>query len=177
MTPSKKTQKEAFQRRVGFKVDAKIPLFSIAGNLTEEGYEMLTETIDGILGHGVQLIVLNQKDKKYSDFFEKLVRTHSAQVAILENTAPEKKRLYNVADVAFVFEDNSEVVRSVWRAKAVPLTHLENVVIDYNPVEEAGNGFVYKKGDKWSFFVSFVRTCETYKFPYDWNTIIMGGVR
>ena len=29
MTPSKKIQKEAFQRKVGFRVDSKIPLFVI----------------------------------------------------------------------------------------------------------------------------------------------------
>jgi glycogen synthase len=146
MTPSKKTQKEAFQRRVGFKVDAKIPLFSVAGNLTEEGLEILSATIEGILGQGVQLITLAPKNKKHKEFFNVLTKTKSAQVAVLDDTATEKK-------------------------------HLESVVIDYNPVEEAGNGFVYKKGDKWSFYASFIRACESYKFPYDWNTIVMGGVR
>ncbi len=177
MTPSKKTQKEAFQRRVGFKVDARIPLFSVAGNLTDEGLEMLSETMGGILGQGVQLIALVQKDKKYIDFFNKLIKTNSAQVAMLDNTATEKKRLLNVADITFIFDDSSTIVKDVWKAKSVPLTYLKNVVIDYNLIEEVGNGFVYIKGDKWSFFTSFVRACESYKFPYDWNTIVMEGVR
>lgn len=177
MTPSKKTQKEAFQRRVGFKVDVKIPLFSVTGDLTNEGLTMLSETIEGILGQGIQLITLKSKDKKSSDFFNKLTKMHSAQVTVLDNTTAEKKRLLNVADVTLVFDDSSTLVKDVWKAKSVPLTYLKNVVTDYNPVEEAGNGFVYVKGDKWSFFGSLVRACESYRFPYDWNTIVMGGVR
>ena len=177
MTPSKKTQKEAFQRRVGFKVNAKIPLFSVVGSLTEEGLEMLSTTMEGILSQGVQIIAVDPKDKKSKDFFNKLTRLHSAQVAILDNIATEKKRLLNVSDVSFVFEKGSTLIKDIWKAKSVPLTYLENVVIDYNPVEEAGNGFLYKKGDKWSFYAAFIRAGESYRFPYDWNTIVMGGVR
>jgi glycogen synthase len=177
MTPSKKTQKEAFQRRVGFRVDAKIPLFCVGGDMAKEGFHILSTTIDGILGQGVQVVFVKQKNDDYSKFIAGLLKTSSAQVAVVDGNAAEVKRVFNVADVAMVFDDNSEAVKRAWKSKCVPLTHLGNVAIDYNPIEERGNGFVYRKGDAWSFFASFVRSCETYRFPYDWNTIVMGGVR
>jgi glycogen synthase len=177
MTPSKKTQKEAFQRRVGFKVDAKIPLFSIGGKVTEEGFDMISQTFEGMLGQGVQIVLMTPKDKKRKAFFEDLAKKYSAQVTLLDDNATEQKRLYNVSDVTFVFDNTGDAVKKAWKAKSVPLTHLSRVAIDYNPIEEAGNGFVYKEGDMWSFFTAFVRAHETYKFPYDWNTIIMNGVR
>ncbi|PIQ77122.1 hypothetical protein COV82_06000 [Candidatus Peregrinibacteria bacterium CG11_big_fil_rev_8_21_14_0_20_46_8] len=44
--------------------------------------------------------------------------------------------------------------------------------VDYNPIQEEGDGFYFVAPNQWEMFDAIVRARETYKFPYDWENLI-----
>lgn len=44
--------------------------------------------------------------------------------------------------------------------------------VDFNPLQETGNGFYFAKPTKWEMFAAVVRARETYQFPYDWENLV-----
>jgi len=44
--------------------------------------------------------------------------------------------------------------------------------VDYNPIQEVGDGFYFDQPLQWKMFDAVVRARETYKFPYDWENLI-----
>ena len=43
--------------------------------------------------------------------------------------------------------------------------------MEFNPLKESGNGFSCKRQTSWTLFATIVQVLETYKFPYDWETV------
>lgn len=177
MTPSKKTQKEAFQRKLGLKVENKMPLFVLPEDLKSQDVRLVLEVIDGFMELGLQVVMFEPKETALAAELASFAKKHSAQMAVLPRSEAQKKQLLSVSDVTLLFSEDPTFVNAAWKAKSVPVSPLGKVVVDYNPVAESGNGFVYSAGKKWSLFASCVRAYETYKFPYDWNTIVMNAVR
>lgn len=55
----------------------------------------------------------------------------------------------------------------------VPIAELDGEgTIEYNPLQEKGNGFYFASPTKWEIFAAVVKACETYQFPYDWENLV-----
>lgn len=88
-------------------------------------------------------------------------------------TQKEKNKIMKAAD--FIVDFTSDVV-SILKAGCIPIA-LQNgdSTVDYNPLQEKGNGFYFKNPTKWEVFATIVRALETYKFPFDWENLIRGA--
>lgn len=74
------------------------------------------------------------------------------------------------ADFALVFNGDAESMRG---KGCVPIAPKDgNGTVDYNPLQEEGNGFYFKTPTKWEVFAAIVRAKETYQFPYDWENLV-----
>lgn len=74
------------------------------------------------------------------------------------------------ADFALVFHGG---LKALWEKGCVPIAPMEgDATVNYNPLQEKGNGFYFKKENKWDVFAAVVRALETYQFPYDWENLI-----
>lgn len=83
----------------------------------------------------------------------------------------EKDDAYGAADFVLIF-DNSKIAQ-VLKKGCVPISQLNgDSTINYNPLQERGNGFYFKNPTKWELFAAVVRALEAYQFPYDWENLI-----
>jgi len=71
-----------------------------------------------------------------------------------------------------VAPDNGNL--KTWRAEGcVPISQLDgDSTVNYNPLQEKGNGFYFKNPTAWEMFAAVVRALETYQFPYDWENLV-----
>lgn len=82
----------------------------------------------------------------------------------------ERAEAFSAADFVLVTNGTAEEAR---QHGCVPVSKLNgDSTIDYNPLQETGNGFYFKSPTKWEMFAAIVRAAETYQFPYDWENLI-----
>lgn len=81
-----------------------------------------------------------------------------------------KNQALETADFALTFDHNTH---AVWAKGCVPIAPMNgDSTLNYNPLQEKGNGFYFKNPTKWEVFAAIVRALETYQFPYDWENLI-----
>lgn len=82
----------------------------------------------------------------------------------------EQSRLYPGVDMVVRLDSD---VEKIWQKGCVPVSKLDgDGTINYNPLQEKGNGFYFKNPTKWEVFTAIIRALETYQFPYDWENLI-----
>lgn len=82
-----------------------------------------------------------------------------------------KSAAYEAADFVIALDSNAE---PILEKGCVPIAQMDgDGTVDYNPIAEKGNGFYFKNPTAWEIFAAIVRALETYKFPYDWENLIM----
>lgn len=89
---------------------------------------------------------------------------------------PDKKsQAFSAADLVVLFDTD---LADVWKQGTVPIAKANTPnTLDYNPLQEKGNGFYFKNPTKWEIFASVVRAVETYQFPYDWENLVREVLR
>ena len=88
-----------------------------------------------------------------------------------------RKNLMEASDIMIALPSND--LEEMLMNGVIPISHVHDLIDDYNPNSEKGNGFVYgsvKEVDQWKMFAALIRALETYKFPYDWRNIIRTGM-
>jgi hypothetical protein len=100
-----------------------------------------------------------------------------AHVHFVPYSEKNRKELMQACDmiVTMPFNDLEEIMLN----GVVPISCKMKGVEDYNPNRETGNSFVYgdiKETDPWKIFAALVRALETFKFPYDWQSIVVNGI-
>jgi len=53
----------------------------------------------------------------------------------------------------------------------VALRGMNKDLVNYNPVAEAGNSFLFPKLSAWSVYGTIVRALENFNFTYDWKNL------
>lgn len=129
---------------------------------TEEFYDLL----QGLDTLGITTFVITEN----SSFIDNSKHQH------LYPLLPDKKSHASLAaDLVVIFDDN---LADVWKQGTVPIAPAEaEHTLDYNPLQEKGNGFYFKNPTKWEIFASIVRAVETYQFPYDWENLVREVLR
>ena len=77
------------------------------------------------------------------------------------------------ADIVVVGLDRlDQAVEYVCKSKAVPVVKKgTRSFVDFNPLSEEGNAFLYEGGSQWHMLQALIRAVETYKFEYDWKVV------
>lgn len=172
---NKEKNKIAFCQDFGLNYDKKTPLLCITYPLTEKNnLDMLVDIIQGILEQDVVMAVTGIGTKKFQDFFNELAKEDPKRVAIISDNDGNKRKIYAACDIYLTTASTEECKEEIEKAMnygAVPICPPNDLVSNYNGAKEEGDGFVYTENSPWSFFASFIRAIENFKFPYDWRTI------
>lgn len=181
MIQNKEKNKIAFCQDFGLPFDKKIPLVCITYPLTEKNnVEMMKDVMNGILEQAVEIVITGIGTKQYQDYFEDLAEKFPHKVTIIPDNEENRRKLYAAADMTLITCDAKECIEEVKKTMnygVVPIVPEIDGVTDYNPVQEKGNGFVYKKTSPWSLFATFIRAYENFRFPYDWKNIQVSAMR
>ncbi len=166
--------KLALQEELGWIPEPKRPVVCIPSGMTEAlGGKLFEQMIEGLQELPIELVVLGRGSEKYGKMLTQLAKTDKHRVAIMSDDEDSLRKMLAGSDIALFFAPVSKaaeldlVLRYGVVPVAMPTGHLEN----YNPVQEAGNSFLYESATMWQCYGALVRALETFKFPYDWRTI------
>jgi starch synthase len=177
--------KLALQREAKLPEDAQVPLIGIISRLTDsKGFDILGETIDHILDHGVQFVLMGTGEQHYHDVFSRMVQQYPRQAAIfLTFNAPLAQRIYAGSDMFLMpshFEPCGTGQLIAMHYGSVPIVRatggLADTVQDYDPRTGQGTGFVFDAYDRWALFAAIVRAVETFKHRNVWRRIQQRGM-
>lgn len=111
-------------------------------------------------------------------------RLHLVQVAgkapihetVLHVETLESPELLAALDVCvFLGDANIDQVHLCQNFGVIPLLEKtpanKKLIVEYNPNQESGTGFFFKKQNPWEIFALLIRIIENKRFPYDWNTL------
>ncbi len=158
-------------------------LFTISGRLSEQkGWEILLDVLPTLLSRrdDVQLIVLGSGENRYRDKIIKLKKMYPKRVGLhLRSDFRLPRKLFSGADCLLMpstFEPGGIVALEALRYGAVPLVRrtggLSDIITDFNPVTQKGNGFSFKNNDSWELYAAIIEMLTIYKQPKLWEKLI-----
>jgi starch synthase len=174
--------KRDLQRSFGLTVDPKIPILAYSGRLDDQkGLDLLIDVLPTLLSeYHVQFVVIGTGHAKYRDFFTKLeiqfpglVGTHLMRDFVLP------RRVFAGADMLLLpskFEPGGIVVIEGMRYGTVPIVRstggLADIVTDFDPEHNTGNGFTFHNYNKLSLFGSIIRAIQVYRNEKLWGDLM-----
>ena len=79
---------------------------------------------------------------------------------------------FSKADAVIFITQDKKLLKKAYKEGIVPITEIfSKEVMNYNPISEKGNSFVFESMSPWEIFAAVIRLSETYKFPYDWKYV------
>lgn len=166
--------KVSLQEELGWPAETKRPVLCLPAGMSEQlGGELLEAILPGLLSIDVQVLILGKGSAKFGTLFTELANAHPHRVAIIPNDEVAIRKMYAASDMALFFSEPKELseLPLCLSYGVVPISPSSTALEDYNPVQEAGNAFLYENVDLWNCFAAIVRAVETHKFPFDWRTI------
>ena len=170
----KSKNKVSLQEELGWPAEVKVPMICLPAGMSETlGGSLLEQVLEGLLELKVQILILGKGSTKYGTICTNLAKKYPHRIAIIENDEVSMRKMYAASDMALFCSDPSKLdeLPQALSYGVVPIAPASSVLIDYNPVQESGNGFLYEKLSPWNCFAAIVRAVETHKFPFDWRTI------
>jgi starch synthase len=173
--------KSVLRKKFGLAETENTPLLCIISRLTDQkGFNLLFDTARILLRNlDFQLMVLGTGDGNYINFFHDLINENPTRVAghfTYDDSLP--RLILGSADMILIpskFEPSGLTQMEAMRYGVVPIVRktggLADSVIDYDPKNQTGTGFVFEPFDSHVFYGTIVRAIETYKYPKVWSGI------
>lgn len=174
--------KKDLQREFGLPINSETPLLAVSGRLDyQKGLDLIREIAPYLLKEeDIQLVVVGGGDPKYRDFFADLEMRFPKKVGthLMPNFVLPRK-VFAGADIILlpsVYEPGGIVAIEAMRYGCVPVARstggLADTVVDFDPLQNQGCGFLFEKFHPFSFLIALTRALETYKNPKVWKGII-----
>ncbi len=165
--------KTTLQSDHGWPEETKRPMICLPAGMTDAlGGDVLKQLLPGILASSAELLILGKGSAEYGTLFTKLQKEHKHRIAIIPERETDVHRMYGAADMAlFLTPPPAKELQICLSYGVIPISAPAELLENYDPVQEAGNAFLFEGKTVWHAHAAFVRAMETYKFPYDWRTI------
>jgi len=177
----KTKNKSALQQKFNLPVSNTVPLFGIVSRLTDQkGFGLLMDAGEPLLENfDMQLVVVGSGEGHFMTFFQELAKKYPQKVGIyLGYDEVLSHAVYAGADAIIIpsrFEPCGLTQMEAMRYGTVPIVRktggLADSVVDYDPANKTGTGFVFEKFDHRAFYGAMVRAIETYRYPEFWRDI------
>ncbi len=170
----KMENKTILQEELGWIAEPKQPVICIPTGITDAlGGALLEQVLPGLMELPIAIIIRGRGSKKYGELFTKMSKGASHRISIVPDDETHVRKMLAGSDISLFFahHDEDEMLENCLRYGTVPVSLPNNILDNYNPVQESGNSFVYDAETPWQCFGALVRALETFKFPYDWRTI------
>lgn len=180
---SRQMNKVKLQQEFGLPLDKEVFLVAYSGRLaSQKGVDLLFEAMQHLLPEfpKLQLIVLGGGDDSYRQIVKDLARMYPKQVGLhLLSNFKLPRKIFAGADALLLpslFEPGGIVALESLRYGAVPIVRrtggLNDIVTDFNPKTEKGNGFSFDTKDAWALQSAIVAAMTTFQNPKLWKKLV-----
>jgi len=175
--------KTLLQQEFGLPVDPQAFLVAYSGRLaSQKGLSLLTEAMEHLLPElpKLQLIVLGGGEDVYRQSLKELSKLYPKQVGLhlLSNFVLPRK-IFAGTDALLLpslFEPGGIVALEGLRYGAVPIARrtggLNDILIDFDPQTEKGNGFSFVNKDAWALYGAIVEAMTIFKNRRLWKRLV-----
>lgn len=177
----KAANKAALQSELGLTVDARTPLIGVVSRLVDQkGFDLVAQIIHQIADQGAQLVVLGTGDPSIETAFRYAANARPQQISVnLGFDAHQASRIYAGSDMFLMpsrFEPCGLGQMIAMRYGTIPIVRgtggLADTVTNYDPLAQAGTGFVFDWYDPLACFAAIVRALEVYRDPKAWDGLM-----
>jgi starch synthase len=166
--------KTALQEEFGWPAEPKRAMLGFPVGMSEAlGGKLLHELLPGLLSLPIEIVILGKGSADYGALFTKLSHDQHHRVRILPESSDNVRKMLAACDMALFLHDpkTSKELLECLHYGVVPIAPKTSALEDYDPIQEAGDAFLYEQATVWHCYGALVRALETFKFPFDWRTI------
>lgn len=107
----------------------------------------------------------------FNDWFLEGVTELDMDFTLCSNENGVSKKRYDIVVIAPDRTDNA--YEAVIKFGAVPVVSAKTDGFkSFDPIKETGNAFLYYEDNPWHMLEAIIKAQETYKFEYDWKTVV-----
>jgi len=182
---AKADNKAALQRDLGLDADPRAPVIGVVSRLVEQkGFDLVAQIVDRIVDQGAQLVVLGTGDPAIEDAFRRVAVARPNRVAVrLGFDAHQASRIYAGSDLFLMpsrFEPCGLGQMIAMRYGTLPIVRrtggLADTVTAYDPLANAGTGFLFEAYDPEACFGAVRWALETYRDPAAWDVLVSNAM-
>lgn len=157
-----------------------VPIIGIVSRLSEQkGLDLVKEVLEPLLDNArFQFVVVGTGDTRYLSYFQDMDKKYDNVAAHLSFDDMLPPLLFAGVDAVLVpskYEPCGLTQMEGMRYGAVPIVRktggLADSVVDYNPSEETGTGFVFTSYNSYALFGAVIRALEAWRYPEAWAGI------
>jgi len=157
-----------------------VPVIGMVSRIAEQkGFDLLFDTLAGIMKMDVQLVIMGGGDKKYINKIKSYVKKYPKKLSWLPFKQKIETSIYAGADLVLMpsrFEPCGLPQMISMRYGSVPIVRhiggLIDTVRNFDPIMKKGNGFVFQKYDSRELLIAVARAVEVYKFNKTWKKLV-----
>jgi starch synthase len=176
--------KRALQLAAGFDPDPKVAMLGVITRLThQKGIDLLADTIERIVGSGVQLVILGTGDAGHEQACREWTERWPDQVCAWIEFSNEKAHQIEAGVDIFLmpseFEPCGQNQLYSMRYGTLPLVHavggLEDSVVD--AAEKGGTGFKFHEDSAEAFFQCLERALKVFPDTGKWTALMKRAMK
>ena len=183
----KQKNKAVLQKMNGLEHDDQAFIIVMTSRIAEQkGFDILLPIIPSLMQLHTQLVIMGDGDKEYIKEINKLIKDYPNRIALLsfKESGLSETMLYAGGNVSLLpsrFEPCGTGQLKSMRYGCVPIAReiggLSDTVIDFNPGDDSGNGFVFKEYASYNLLVAIVRAYAHFQHPRTWKKLVEQGMR
>lgn len=172
------------QQEFGLPIDKDAFLIGYSGRLaSQKGVTLMIEAMEHLLPEfpKMQLIVLGGGEDSFRQTLKDLARLYPKQVGLhLLSNFKLPRKIFSGADALLLpslFEPGGIVALEAMRYGSVPIVRrtggLNDIITDFDPKTEEGNGFSFVTTDAWALQAAIVTAMTTFQNTKLWRKLII----
>jgi len=178
----KDDNKIQLQKHFGLNQSEETFVIGMTSRLAEQkGFDLVEKIIEEVLKNtDLQFIFLGDGESRYKEFIKNAAQNYPRRVGYLFEFNTELPHLVFAGSDAFLipskFEPCGITQMQSMRYGSIPIARktggLSDTVKEFNPKEEKGNGFLFKKYEPFALFKSIIQARTSYNFKDSWKKLI-----
>lgn len=178
----KKKCKTDLQKTCNFKVDEKIPIFSIVSRLADQkGIDLILANLDKLMKENAQFVLLGTGNPAIENQVKNAISKYKDKIfAKIDFDAHFAQQIYAGANIFLIpsrFEPCGLGQMIAMRYGTVPIARatggLKDTVEDYNEKTEKGDGFIFQNYNAGEFWQALTRALKLYQSQKKWYKLIV----
>jgi starch synthase len=182
----KALNKQALLHRLDLNFDENTPLVAMISRLDgNKGFELLEQAFDGIMALDVQMVVLGVGEEKYHKMLQRVAKKYPRQLSATFRYDNALAHLIQAgADMLLMpsrYEPGGLSQIQAMRYGTIPIVRatggLADTLQNYDPRNESGTGFVFKKFEPEEMLKTLERAVKTFHDKKRWTKLMKDAMK